>query len=888
MTTTNGHSTSRFGGIIDPVLLNQRQQLVDNQNRFQREFLNQLIDPRRSVEQEAGLPEMNATIDAHFYRELFDRDAIANRAIKVMSEECFQVQPKLYELEEGDKDTPFEKAVKGLSRTLGRDGKSWHKDEEGSIVNEMLKRAAMLSRIGRFGVILLGVNDGRNLQEPVAGVVTINSKGDQDQIVKSPFSNGWHDSPPVDAQGVILNKLKFEEARWSQQASFVAPTDDSVLNIGSAPVANLRQRPPEWKEHRIVSEVDYTPSQHELMTVANTRLIANQLGQGRRPTVNGELTINAAKGKVTMERGPGGMKGQGGPPFSSGAATAGLPYSSAPLPGSQQASGGGKVGGGHIQGTDTQYAAGAPGVTKGTTFGKSQLGGGQPTLADSDSMYRSSPTATSPRRSSNPQADKSNSWMEHGLGMPPAALSGTDQQYFGVQYGPSEMLADEPVKEGLRLVFLRAFSEDMVQIVRYEWNIFNPRFGLPVMYRITLNDPRDSAGGGIGLPLATVFVHWSRVVHIALERNSSEIFAPPELQSILNNILGLHKLYAADPEMGYKGSFPGYSFETHPQMGGDVIIDVPSLLQNYQRYLNGLERGMVTSGMTMKSLSPQVSDMTSKFAAQIEAICIKKAQPVRVFKGSERGELASGQDDEKWNDVVKSYQHTELTPHLIVPFYDRLIQLGILPEPGQGKSTPKKSPTGNANVPPQFAKGKGKPPGDDAKSRPVPDDNDDSSQEDDEDDEPGYAVEWPSLDSQSATDKATIALTKTQAIVAYAGGGEPVMPRQYWLTHVMGFDDEEAQAIMDDAEEQQQQQQDDAADLAKQHDLEPQGVDPKTGQVTGFAPKPLPPPPGIGQPGGPPVPPQKLGAGQSLVHPQTGKTIAKGPPAPKPPTPGGK
>jgi hypothetical protein len=414
--------------------------------------------------------------------------------------------------------------------------------------------------------------------------------------------------------------------------------------------------------------------------------------------------------------------------------------------------------------------------------------------------------------------------------MPPAALSGTDQQYFGVQFGPSEFLSEKPLKGGkLELRYLRCYSEDLVQIVRYEWNIFNPRFGLPVMYRITLNDPRDMSSGGVGLPMATVFVHWSRVIHVADNRNSSEIFGVPRMRPVLNNILGLHKLYAADPEMGYRGAFPGHSFETHPQLGGDVLINVPALLDMYEQYGNSLQRAMVTSGMSVKSLAPQVSDLKSKFDVQIQAICIQLTMPQRVFMGTERGELASGQDDEKWNDRVGARQRDYDTPRVICPFIDRCIQLGILPEP-----------------------------------------------------EDGYTIDWPSMDSQSATDKAQIALTKTQAIVAYGQGGEAVYPRQQWLTKVMGETDDDAEEIVDEGEKQEKEQQQQAQDLADQHGMEPTGVDPKTGDIQGFQKPPPKPPAAPGMPGGPPQAPVKLGAGQSLVHPQTGKTVAKGPPQPKP------
>jgi hypothetical protein len=111
------------------------------------------------------------------------------------------------------------------------------------------------------------------------------------------------------------------------------------------------------------------------------------------------------------------------------------------------------------------------------------------------------------------------------------SLAGVDQQYFGVQFGPSEQPADKPSKKKRKLLFLRVYDESLIQVVRYEWNIRNPRFGFPVMYRITLNDPRE-VHSGIGLPIATVFVHWSRVIHLADNRMSSEIFGVPRMRPV--------------------------------------------------------------------------------------------------------------------------------------------------------------------------------------------------------------------------------------------------------------------------------------------------------------------------------------------------------------------
>lgn len=400
---------------------------------------------------------------------------------------------------------------------------------------------------------------------------------------------------------------------------------------------------------------------------------------------------------------------------------------------------------------------------------------------------------------------------------------GTDAQYFGVQFTPVQVpqTPDSP-----RLLFMRCFDESLVQVVQYEADIRNPRFGQPIMYLVTLNDPRQPHTG-VGLPLATVRVHWSRVLHVAdlwQTAAPSEVFGPSRLRCPLNNIIDGKKLYGGSAEMYWRGAFPGLSIETNPQLGGDVVVDKLGLDRMMQGYFKGLNRSLALMGMTAKSLAPQVVDPTAQIDKQIEAICIHLGCPVRVFKGSERGELASSQDDSAWLDRLRNRRYTYLTPRVIVPFVNRLILLGVLPEPK------------------------------------------------------GFSVEWPDLDTTTKAQKSAIFLQRVQAYAAaLAGGLDQMFTPKDMMTKLDGaFDEEEAQAIIDDAQEVVEEKQDDIADQAKEQGFEP-------APPPGFqAPAPE-PPPGVGQPGGPPMPPQKLGAGQSLVHPQTGKTIAKGPPSPKPP-----
>ena len=91
------------------------------------------------------------------------------------------------------------------------------------------------------------------------------------------------------------------------------------------------------------------------------------------------------------------------------------------------------------------------------------------------------------------------------------SIGGTEKQYYDFIQGTPEKFAKK--REGTKLKYIRVYPESLVQIVQYEADQRSPRFGQPVRYSITLNDPRDQHSG-VGLNLSTVYVHWSRVIHV--------------------------------------------------------------------------------------------------------------------------------------------------------------------------------------------------------------------------------------------------------------------------------------------------------------------------------------------------------------------------------------
>jgi len=262
----------------------------------------------------------------------------------------------------------------------------------------------------------------------------------------------------------------------------------------------------------------------------------------------------------------------------------------------------------------------------------------------------------------------------------PGAAAGPDAPEEGEATDPFGEESKGPPKTKRQLTYLRVFPESLVSITRFEANPTSPRFGYPLIYQITLNDISDNTGG-VGLPLGTYDVHWTRIVHAADNLKSSEVYSAPSMRPVLNYILSLQKIYGASAEGYWKASIAKIFMTTHPQLGGDVDVNLEQLKDMMERMENSLQKWAFTPGLTPQTSPPEVVDPTPHKDTLIEAICITLGIPVRVFKGSERGELASTQDDDAWNDRLRQRQDNYVTPRIVIPFVDRLIQIGCLPKP---------------------------------------------------------------------------------------------------------------------------------------------------------------------------------------------------------------
>jgi hypothetical protein len=300
-------------------------------------------------------------------------------------------------------------------------------------------------------------------------------------------------------------------------------------------------------------------------------------------------------------------------------------------------------------------------------------------------------------------------------------------------------------KRSVKLLYLRVFPEDCVTIAKKEENPNNPRHGQPVLYSVTFSDP----SGTDSTSFIQRDVHWTRVIHIADGCESSVVYGTPRMRPVLNRLLDLRKILGGSAEMFWKGAFPGYAFETLPELLGESTINEDSVRDQFEEYMEGLKRYLALDGVKAVPLLPQTADPTNHVTQQILAICATITCPYRIFLGSEAGHLASTQDAGNWNKKVAARQRLYLDPMLIRPFVDRLIAIGVLPEPG----------------------------------------------------EVDYIIRWHDVNTSSDTEKANVALKKAQALGQYVSMGcEAAMTLKRFYISILGMTEAEATSAINELE----------------------------------------------------------------------------------------
>lgn len=239
-----------------------------------------------------------------------------------------------------------------------------------------------------------------------------------------------------------------------------------------------------------------------------------------------------------------------------------------------------------------------------------------------------------------------------------------------------------PVNGKRKLLYVKQVAESEVDIELWDEDPKSARYGLPLIYKVHTGSIQSSGtvkAATTATHVEDILIHYSRVLHYVTGNLTSEVFGVSKLKPIINRLVDLEKILGGDAEMFWRGARPGYTATAKDDYEMDDTAE-KALMEEVDKYEHDLRRILLLKGIDMKALETQVADPLNHIDAQLQAISAQTGIPKRVLIGSERGELASTQDQDQWLSLIKTRQEEHAEPTIFRPFIDKLMEYGILPK----------------------------------------------------------------------------------------------------------------------------------------------------------------------------------------------------------------
>jgi hypothetical protein len=240
---------------------------------------------------------------------------------------------------------------------------------------------------------------------------------------------------------------------------------------------------------------------------------------------------------------------------------------------------------------------------------------------------------------------------------------------------------DQPVNTARtnNIIFLQPYLEGSVEIIELDQNPFSPRFGMPVMYKVT---PRDimtkNSSLLMGKTQQAFRAHWTRVLHLADRTLESPIYGHSRLEPIYNDLDDLQKVSGGSAETYWLTANRGL----HVDIDKDLELDeddAGDLSDEIDEYQHGLRRIIRTRGTKVTNLGSDIADPKGPFTVIISLISAATGIPQRVLLGAEAGQLASQQDRANWANRCAERIANWGEPKVLKPFVGKLQDMKVLP-----------------------------------------------------------------------------------------------------------------------------------------------------------------------------------------------------------------
>lgn len=235
----------------------------------------------------------------------------------------------------------------------------------------------------------------------------------------------------------------------------------------------------------------------------------------------------------------------------------------------------------------------------------------------------------------------------------------------------------EPVNTGrnYNLLYLQPHSERTAEVLEWENDPSNPRYGRPRRYQVTTGINWTGMGSG----QRTIQVHHSRVIHVAERALEDVSIGTPRLERIFNRLMDLDKLLGGGAEIYWQNSAMLLAFiaDKDVEWEEDEQAAMASQLEEMQ---HGLRRMLRLRGVEASQLAPGIQGQgpSGLIDSQLDMIAGAAGVPKRILIGSERGELSSEQDENNWAARISERREQYAGPSIVEEFARKGQALGFL------------------------------------------------------------------------------------------------------------------------------------------------------------------------------------------------------------------
>jgi uncharacterized protein len=242
---------------------------------------------------------------------------------------------------------------------------------------------------------------------------------------------------------------------------------------------------------------------------------------------------------------------------------------------------------------------------------------------------------------------------------------------------------DTPLDGQHALTYLAAYPEYSVTIDVWDSDGQSPRYGLPVIYTVKTDSLSDRGDRQV-IPKSSFRVHYSRVLHVSEGRDDNDVFGEPSLRAPWNYLLDLEKVVGSSAETFWLNARAGLAIEAATDNTGMAAFSeeqIDAMRKQAEEYENQLRRIMAFEGAQVKMLTTNVADPKPNIETLQALIAGTTAIPQRILFGSERGELASTQDENSWESRIDERRRQHCGPNILAPFVTKMLETGNLIAP---------------------------------------------------------------------------------------------------------------------------------------------------------------------------------------------------------------